>query len=100
MGTEIMKKTTAIHHVPPRPSFDLAEKRAPLILILPDGIMQPKTGSAADVVELSAMLDRLEDTSNLPSGSTRVIAIATETAGSLFHVGTYGNAGPRLHGMA
>ncbi len=66
----------------------------------PDGIMQPKTGSAADVVELSAMLDRLEDTSNLPSGSTRVIAIATETASSLFHVGTYGNAGPRLHGMA
>ncbi len=66
----------------------------------PDGIMQPKTGSAADVVTLSEMLDRLEPASDITTGTTKVIAIATETAGSLFHVGTYGEAGPRLHGMA
>ena len=62
----------------------------------PDGIVQPKTISAADVETVSQMLDRLE-----PEGAaTPIIAIATETAASLFHIATYANAGPRLSGMA
>jgi len=66
----------------------------------PDGIMQPKTRSAADVHSLSAMLDDLEAAQGVQPGATEIIAIATETAGSLFHMGSYVEAGPRLAGMA
>ena len=66
----------------------------------PDGIMQPKTGSAADVVRLSELLDGLEASNDLAAGGTKVLAIVTETAASLFSLGTYGDAGPRLQGMA
>ena len=66
----------------------------------PDGIMQPKTGSADDVKTLSAMLDGLEGEMATADGATGIIAITTETASSLFHLGGYGAAGPRLRGMA
>lgn len=66
----------------------------------PDGIMQPKTGSVADVHAVSNMLDNLEKAESLTPGATRIIAIATETARSLFHMGSYVDAGPRLAGMA
>lgn len=66
----------------------------------PDGIMQPKTRSAADVHTLSAMLDDLEAARGVQPGATEIIAIATETARSLFHMGSYVEAGPRLAGMA
>lgn len=66
----------------------------------PDGIVQPKTNSAQDVRTLSAMLDPLETDAGIEAGSTRIVAIATETARSLFHLGSYGDAGPRLGGMA
>ena len=67
---------------------------------MPDGIMQPKTKSAEDVRTLSGLLDEFEAADGRSPGCTPVIAIVTETAASLFHVGTYGDAGPRLAGMA
>lgn len=56
----------------------------------PDGIMQPKTVRAADVLALRGKLE-----TQLP-----VIAIATETAGSLFHLGSYAEHAGELAPMA
>jgi citrate lyase subunit beta/citryl-CoA lyase len=56
----------------------------------PDGLMQPKAAGGRDVRRLSEMAG-----SPLP-----IIAIVTETAASLFEVGTYREAGSALQGMA
>lgn len=65
----------------------------------PDGIMLPKSISGVDVQHLAAKLAVREAESGLPDGATRVIAIATETARSLFHMGTYRGASHRLAGL-
>jgi citrate lyase subunit beta/citryl-CoA lyase len=54
---------------------------------LPDGLLLPKSESGADVKRLIAM-------ARLP-----VLAIATETAASMFNLGTYGDCGPELLGL-
>jgi citrate lyase subunit beta/citryl-CoA lyase len=53
----------------------------------PDGLLLPKSESGADVKRLVAM-------ARLP-----VLAIATETAASMFNLGTYGDCGPELLGL-
>jgi citrate lyase subunit beta/citryl-CoA lyase len=53
----------------------------------PDGLLLPKSESGTDVKRLIAM-------AGLP-----VIAIATETAASMFTLGTYGDSGPELLGL-
>ncbi len=53
----------------------------------PDGLLLPKSESGADVKRLIAL-------ARLP-----VLAIATETAASMFNLGTYGNCGPELLGL-
>jgi citrate lyase subunit beta/citryl-CoA lyase len=53
----------------------------------PDGLLLPKSESGGDVKRLTAM-------AQLP-----VIAIATETAASMFNLGTYGDCGPHLLGL-
>jgi citrate lyase subunit beta / citryl-CoA lyase len=53
----------------------------------PDGLLLPKSESGADVKRLIAL-------AKLP-----VIAIATETACSMFNLGTYGDCGPQLLGL-
>lgn len=53
----------------------------------PDGLLLPKSESGSDVKRLIAM-------AKLP-----VIAIATETAASMFNLGTYGDCGPELLGL-
>ena len=63
----------------------------------PDGIMLPKSRKADDVLTLSAMLHELDI--KAPDGLVKIIAIATETADSLFHLGTYQNAGDRLNAL-
>src|SRR5436305_4756882 len=55
----------------------------------PDGIVQPKPGGGADLQHLSNKIAVREAENDLPDGSTRVIVITTETAASLFHMGTY-----------
>ncbi len=62
----------------------------------PRGIMLPKSQSGQSVQHLAAKLAVREAESNLPDGATRIIAIATETATSLFHMGTYAGASRRL----
>jgi citrate lyase subunit beta/citryl-CoA lyase len=65
----------------------------------PDGLLLPKTGSGADVTLLDHYLTALERRDGVPRGSIKVIAIATETTGSMFELGTYRNASTRLYGL-
>jgi citrate lyase subunit beta / citryl-CoA lyase len=65
----------------------------------PDGIVQPKPLGGADLQHLSNKIAVREAENNLPDGATRVIVITTETAGSLFHMGSYVGASRRLAGL-
>ena len=62
----------------------------------PAGIMLPKCCGGRDVQHLGAMLGVLEAECNLPDCGTRIIAIGTETAASLFQLGSYAGASQRL----
>ncbi|WP_119391295.1 HpcH/HpaI aldolase/citrate lyase family protein [Taklimakanibacter lacteus] len=65
----------------------IADDVAAIARSKPDGLLLPKSQSGADVKRLIAM-------AGLP-----VIAIATETAASMFTLGTYGDLGPQLLGL-
>ena len=65
----------------------------------PDGIVLPKCDSAVDVIKLSEELDKIESASSQPPGRIKILPIATETPQSLFNLGTYQHAGPRLAGL-
>lgn len=65
----------------------------------PDGIALPKCAGAAQVRQLAYWLDAFEAANGIAAGTTRIIGIATETAGSLFGLGGYADAGPRLWGL-
>jgi citrate lyase subunit beta/citryl-CoA lyase len=62
----------------------------------PDGIMLPKAICGEDVQHLSAKLAVREAEFGLDDGATRILVIATETARSIFHMGTYAGASRRL----
>lgn len=72
---------------------------AALTGVHPDGIMLPKSTSGADVQQLSAKLRVHEANHGLPDGGISIIAIATETAASLFSGATYAGASTRLAGL-
>jgi citrate lyase subunit beta/citryl-CoA lyase len=61
----------------------------------PGGIMLPKSRGRADVELLDHYLSALEVAFGIDPGSTRVIALVTETAESMFTTGAYGGS-PRL----
>jgi citrate lyase subunit beta / citryl-CoA lyase len=65
----------------------------------PDAIMLPKAEGGASVVHADAKLAVREATNNLPDGHIKIIAIATETAASLFLAGTFAAASARLTGL-
>jgi len=65
-----------------------------------DGIMLPKAGGGQDVTRLDAKIAVAEAIHGRPDGSTRVVAIATETAHAVFQAGTYRGASHRLAGLA
>jgi len=64
----------------------------------PGGIMLPKARGRADVEVLDNYLSALEVASGSEQGSTKVIALVTETAEGMFTTGTYAGA-PRLVAM-
>lgn len=66
----------------------------------PDGLVLPKAQGGTDVSHLAAKLAVREAESDLPDGSIRILAIATETAAALFRMGTYAGASHRLEGIA
>jgi citrate lyase subunit beta/citryl-CoA lyase len=66
----------------------------------PYGVMLPKCASGADVARLDAQLAEVETREGVAPGSIRVLPIVTETAASLFGLGSYATeAGPRLCGL-
>ncbi len=65
----------------------------------PGGIMLPKAEGRQDVERLDHYLSALEVANGIAAGSTPVIALVTETAGSMFHTGDYQGA-PRLVAMS
>jgi len=65
----------------------------------PDGLLLPKCGSGTDVVRLDHYLTALERRDGIAHGTIKIIPVATETAASMFELGSYRNASPRLHGL-
>lgn len=66
----------------------------------PDGIVLPKSLGVTCLQHLGAMLAVKEAEHGIADGTTRIIAIATETAAAVFNMGSYAKAGPRLEGLA
>ena len=65
----------------------------------PDGIMLPKPRSGADVAALSTALRSAEQQAGRERTHISIIAIATETPGSLLNMASYIGASPRLTGL-
>jgi citrate lyase subunit beta/citryl-CoA lyase len=65
----------------------------------PDGILLPKVDGPADIVHLSHCLDAVEVRDGVQRGSIRIMPVATETAQSMFALGSYAGCSPRLHGL-
>jgi citrate lyase subunit beta/citryl-CoA lyase len=65
----------------------------------PDGILLPKCQNGAAIQHLGAMLAVKEAEHDLANGATRIMAIVTETAASIFNMGTYAGASQRLQGI-
>jgi len=65
----------------------------------PDGVVLPKCSSRDDLRRLAQYLDAFATAAGLPLGGIRILAIATETAQSLFRLGDYAGATPRLCGL-
>ncbi|MXN63884.1 CoA ester lyase [Stappia sp. GBMRC 2046] len=65
----------------------------------PDGIMLPKSVSGADVAHLDGKIGVQEAINGIGDGKTGILVVATETAASVFNLGSYRGSSPRLQGM-
>ena len=65
----------------------------------PDGVMLPKARSGADVHTLSIALNMAEERAGLAVGSTRIVALVTETPISMLQLNTYVGSSARLDGL-
>jgi citrate lyase subunit beta/citryl-CoA lyase len=65
----------------------------------PDGIVLPKCRSGDDVRHLALWLDAFEAAAGTRPGTTQIVVVATETAASVFGLGTYKDCSPRLAGL-
>lgn len=65
----------------------------------PYAIMVPKTISGGCVKKVSDHLDKLEAEAGVAAGSIKLFCVATETAASMFNLGTYGDVSSRLFAM-
>jgi citrate lyase subunit beta/citryl-CoA lyase len=75
------------------------EDLAVVMPLAPYAVVLPKCSGATDVARLAHYLDAFEAASLRPVGGTRILAIATETAASLFGLGSYAAVTPRLWGL-
>jgi len=75
------------------------EDIAAVVAARPDGIMLPKAISGADVAHLDAKITVAEAKAGLPDLSLSILVVATETAASLFNLGTYQKCSKRLKGL-
>jgi citrate lyase subunit beta/citryl-CoA lyase len=62
----------------------------------PNGIMLPKSESAADAITLGHYLSALEVAAGDTDGTTKIAVVATETPAALFTLGGYTAVGARL----
>src|SRR2546423_11075814 len=60
----------------------------------PDAILLPKAEGGAAVIHLDAKLAAREAMHGLPDGAIKILALATETAASLFLCGTHRGSSP------
>jgi citrate lyase subunit beta/citryl-CoA lyase len=65
----------------------------------PDTILLPKAEGGPAVIHLDAKLTAREAIHGVSDGAIRILALATETAASLFVCGTYRNSSARLAGI-
>jgi citrate lyase subunit beta/citryl-CoA lyase len=65
----------------------------------PFAIMVPKTISGDCVRNVAAKLDQIEREAGIEAGATKLFCVATETAASLFNLGTYAGASSRLFAL-
>ncbi|MEQ9520444.1 MAG: CoA ester lyase [Parvibaculum sp.] len=65
----------------------------------PDAIMVPKTISGACIGKVCKAISALESAHSLPAGQIKLMNVATETAASMFNLGTYGNVSKRFFAM-
>lgn len=84
--------------VNPLDSGMIDDDLAAVMATAPGGIMLPKAEGGQDVQRLDTLLTAMEQSSQVESGTTRVIALVTETAAAMFTTGTYRDA-PRLEAM-
>ncbi|MEM7279958.1 MAG: CoA ester lyase [Pseudomonadota bacterium] len=66
----------------------------------PDGIVLPKSEHGQDVTRLDALLRVCEADNDIVDGTTRIIAIITETAIGALNAGTYRRSSKRLQAVA
>jgi citrate lyase subunit beta / citryl-CoA lyase len=66
---------------------------------VPDGILQPKTRSPEDVIQLGHYLDAFEQQNGIEPGRIRILPVATETPKALFALGDFIRCGRRLCGL-
>ena len=65
----------------------------------PYAILIPKTISGECVKKVATKLDGLEREAGIEAGSTKLFCVATETAASLFNLGTYAGSSARLFAL-
>lgn len=65
----------------------------------PDGIVLPKAAGGGDIARLDARIAVREALHGIADGTTRILAIATESGAAIFGLGTYGGSSPRLAGL-
>jgi citrate lyase subunit beta/citryl-CoA lyase len=65
----------------------------------PDAVMLPKAEGGASIANLDAKLAVREAIDGIADGHIKIMAIATETAASLFCAGTYAGSSKRLSGL-
>jgi len=75
------------------------EDIAAVVASRPDGIVLPKAEGESSVVRLDKRLTAQEAKHGIDKGHIKIVAIATETAASLFRAGTYRSSSDRLTGL-
>ena len=86
--------------VNPLTSPEHADDLAAVLPARPAGIMLPKARSPADVDALARDLKAFAAQPGGPSDPVAILPLVTETPGSLFTLGGYGECGPRLAGLS
>jgi citrate lyase subunit beta/citryl-CoA lyase len=64
-----------------------------------DGLIIPKAAGAADVVQISRLLDDLEEAAGMTTDTVKLIVICTETPAAMFTLASYTPPHPRLLGL-